>query len=81
MQILRHKIAVTMAIYTEVPSAATREALGKLAQWSLSGQRGGRHHMQRVFDVQCYGDSRQFRHATAPLTRLFGRRQSPHSRL
>lgn len=34
MQILRHsKIAVTMAIYTEVPSAATREALGKLAQW------------------------------------------------
>jgi hypothetical protein len=34
MQILRHsKIAVTMEIYTEVPSAATREALGKLAQW------------------------------------------------
>ena len=33
-QILRHsKIAVTMEIYTEVPSAATRDALGKLAQW------------------------------------------------
>ena len=34
MRILRHsKIAVTMEIYTEVPSAATREALGKLGQW------------------------------------------------
>jgi integrase len=34
MQILRHsKIAVTMEIYTEVPSAATRAALGKLGQW------------------------------------------------
>lgn len=34
MHILRHsKIAVTMEIYTEVPSAATREALGKLGQW------------------------------------------------
>jgi integrase len=34
MQILRHsKIAVTMEIYTEVPSVATREALGKLGQW------------------------------------------------
>jgi integrase len=34
MQILRHStIAVTMAIYTEVPSAATRDALGKPAQW------------------------------------------------
>ena len=34
MQILRHsKIAVTMEIYTEVPSAATREALGRLGQW------------------------------------------------
>jgi integrase len=34
MQILRHsKIAVTMEIYTEVPSAATREALRKLGQW------------------------------------------------
>lgn len=32
MQILRHsKIAVTMEIYTEVPSAATREALRKLS--------------------------------------------------
>jgi integrase len=31
MQILRHsKIAVTMDIYTEVPSAATRDALRKL---------------------------------------------------
>jgi integrase len=31
MQILRHsKIAVTMEIYTEVPSAATRDALKKL---------------------------------------------------
>ena len=34
IQILRHsKIAVTMEIYTEVPSAATREALGKLGRW------------------------------------------------
>jgi integrase len=34
MQILRHsKIAVTMEIYTEVLSAATRDALGKLGQW------------------------------------------------
>ena len=34
MQILRHsKIAVTMEIKTEIPSAATREALGKLGQW------------------------------------------------
>jgi integrase len=34
MQILRHsKIAVTMEIYTEVPSAATREALGKFGRW------------------------------------------------
>ena len=34
MQILRHsKIAVTMEIYNEAPSAATREGLGKLAQW------------------------------------------------
>ena len=33
-QILRHsKIAITMEIYTEVPSAATREALRKLGQW------------------------------------------------
>lgn len=34
MQILRHsKIAITMEIYTEVPSAATREALRKLGRW------------------------------------------------
>jgi integrase len=34
MQILRHsKVAVTMEIYTEVASAATREALRKLGQW------------------------------------------------
>ena len=33
MQILRHsQIAVTMEIYTEIPSAATREALRKLGQ-------------------------------------------------
>jgi hypothetical protein len=33
MQILRHsKIAVTMEIYTEIPSAATREALKKLGE-------------------------------------------------
>jgi hypothetical protein len=33
MQILRHsKIAVTMEIYTEVPSAAIREALAKLGR-------------------------------------------------
>jgi hypothetical protein len=34
MQILRHsKIAVAMEIYTEIPSAATREALKKLGEW------------------------------------------------
>ena len=34
MQILRHsRVAITMEIYTEVPSAATREALGRLGQW------------------------------------------------
>lgn len=34
MQILRHsKIAVSMEIYTEVPSATTRDALRKLGQW------------------------------------------------
>ena len=34
MQILRHsKIAVTMEIYTEVPSAATRDALRRLSDW------------------------------------------------
>ena len=34
MQILRHsRIAVTMEIYTEIPSAATREALKKLGRW------------------------------------------------
>ncbi len=34
MQILRHsKIAVTMEIHTEVPSAATRDAPRKLGQW------------------------------------------------
>ena len=34
MRILRHsKIAVTMEIYTEVPSAATRDALRRLSQW------------------------------------------------
>jgi integrase len=34
MQILRHsKIAITVEIYTEVPSTVTREALRKLGQW------------------------------------------------
>jgi len=34
MQILRHsKIAATMDIYTEVPAAATRDALRKLGEW------------------------------------------------
>jgi hypothetical protein len=34
IQILRHsKIAITMEIYTEVPSAATRDTLKKLGQW------------------------------------------------
>ena len=34
MQILRHsRSAITLEIYTEVPSAATREALRKLGQW------------------------------------------------
>jgi integrase len=34
MQILRHsRIAVTMEIYTEIPSAATRDALKKLGRW------------------------------------------------
>ena len=40
MQILRHsKIAVTMEIYTEVASAATRDALRKLSDW-LDGLMG-----------------------------------------
>ncbi len=35
MQILRHsKIAVTIEIYTELPSAATRDALKKLGRWA-----------------------------------------------
>jgi hypothetical protein len=34
MQILRHsKIAVTMEIFTEIPSTATREGLRKLGRW------------------------------------------------
>ena len=34
MRILRHnKIAVTMEIYTEAPSEATRDALRKLGDW------------------------------------------------
>jgi integrase len=34
MRILRHsKIAVTMEIYTEVPSEATRDALRRLSAW------------------------------------------------
>lgn len=34
MQILRHsRVAITMEIYTEIPSAVTREALRKLGQW------------------------------------------------
>ena len=35
MQILRHSktAIITMEIYIEVPSAATREALRKLGQW------------------------------------------------
>jgi len=34
MQILRHSnIAVTMDIYTEVPSDATRKALKRLGKW------------------------------------------------
>jgi hypothetical protein len=34
MQILQHsKIAVTMKIYTEVPSAATGDALKNLGPW------------------------------------------------
>jgi integrase len=34
MRIMRHsKIAVTMEIYTEAPSDATRDALRKLSDW------------------------------------------------
>src|SRR5215472_13593323 len=34
MRILRHsKIAITMEIYTEAPSDATRDALRKLSDW------------------------------------------------
>jgi integrase len=34
MQILRHsKIGLTMEIYTEIPSAATRDALKRLGRW------------------------------------------------
>jgi hypothetical protein len=39
MQILRHsRVAITMEIYTEVPSAATREALRRLGQWLEDAQ-------------------------------------------
>ena len=38
MQLLRHsKIAVTMEIYTEVPSAATRDALKNPSPWLTLG--------------------------------------------
>jgi hypothetical protein len=44
MQILRHsKIAITMEIYTEVPSATTREALRKLGQWLDDAPAPDRH--------------------------------------
>ena len=44
MQILRHsKIAITMEIYTEIPSAATREALRKLGQWLDDAPAPDRH--------------------------------------
>jgi len=34
MRILRHsKIGITMEVYTEVPSQATRDALHKLGDW------------------------------------------------
>jgi hypothetical protein len=34
VQILRHsRVSITMEIYTEVPSASTREALRKLGRW------------------------------------------------
>ena len=37
MQILRHsKIALTMEIYTGVPSAATRDAIKRLGQWLVT---------------------------------------------
>jgi integrase len=39
MQILRHsRVAITMEIYTEVPSAATREALRRLGEWLEDAQ-------------------------------------------
>jgi len=34
----RSRIAITMEIYTEVPSAATREALMRLGQWLEDAQ-------------------------------------------
>jgi len=44
MQILRHsKIAITMEIYTEIPSATTREALRKLGQWLDDAATPDRH--------------------------------------
>ncbi len=34
MAVLRHaRISITMEIYTEVPSRATRDALRKLSRW------------------------------------------------
>jgi hypothetical protein len=40
IQILRRsRSAITMEVYTEVPSAATREALRKLGQWLVLQQR------------------------------------------
>jgi hypothetical protein len=39
MQILRHsRAAITMEIYTEVPSTATREAHKRLGQWLEDAQ-------------------------------------------
>ena len=32
------RVAITMEIYTEVPSAATREALRRLGQWLEDAQ-------------------------------------------
>jgi hypothetical protein len=63
MQILRHsKIAVTMEIYTEVPSADTREALRKLG--------GVARQMNPVAALCCCTKIKddQFRDQNRPLT-------------
>ncbi|MDX2593253.1 hypothetical protein PV343_13550 [Streptomyces sp. WI03-4A] len=61
MQILRHsEIAVTMEVYTHVPSADTRRALRKLGR-ALGGskQKDGKKKGKRKQEERPDGDDRQ----------------------